>query len=62
MGQYNISETIGESEMVQNIMKDVFFLSQKSEPATEIDRQVTLDAYHFDIICDEGRILITSNL
>lgn len=29
--------------MVQNIMRDVFFLSQKSEPATETDRQVTLD-------------------
>ena len=29
--------------MVQNIMKDVFFLSQKSEPATETDRQVALD-------------------
>ena len=29
--------------MVQNIMRDVFFLSQKSEPATETDRQVALD-------------------
>ena len=29
--------------MVQNIMRDVFFLSQKSEPATETDRQVVLD-------------------
>ena len=29
--------------MVQNIMRDVFFLSQKSEPATEIDRKVALD-------------------
>ena len=29
--------------MVQNIMRDVFFLSQKSEPATETDRQVALE-------------------
>ena len=29
--------------MVQNIMRDVFFLSQKSEPAAETDRQVALD-------------------
>ncbi len=29
--------------MIQNIMRDVFFLSQKSEPATETDRQVALD-------------------
>ena len=29
--------------MVQNIMRDIFFLSQKSEPATETDRQVALD-------------------
>ena len=29
--------------MVQNIMRDVFFLSQKSEPATETDLPVALD-------------------
>ena len=29
--------------MVQNIMRDIIFLSQKSEPATEADRQVALD-------------------
>lgn len=29
--------------MVQNIMRDVFFLSQKSETATETDRQMALD-------------------
>ena len=29
--------------MIQPIMKDVFFLQQKSEPATEADRQVIED-------------------
>lgn len=29
--------------MIQPIMKDVFFLQQKSEPATEADRQVIVD-------------------
>lgn len=29
--------------MVQNIVKDVFFLGQKSEPATEADIQVGID-------------------
>lgn len=29
--------------MVRPIMKDVFFLKQKSEPATEADRQVAED-------------------
>ena len=29
--------------MIQPIMKDVFFLQQKSEPATEADRQVVVD-------------------
>ena len=29
--------------MIQPIMKDVFFLHQKSEPATEADRQVIVD-------------------
>lgn len=29
--------------MIQPIMKDVLFLSQKSEPATEADRQVAID-------------------
>ncbi len=29
--------------MIQPIMKDVFFLQQKSEPATESDRQVIVD-------------------
>lgn len=29
--------------MVQNIMRDVFFLSQKSEPATETDLPVALE-------------------
>ncbi len=29
--------------MVKSIVKDTFFLSQKSEPATEADRQVGLD-------------------
>ena len=29
--------------MIQPIMKDVFFLQQKSEPATEADRQVSVD-------------------
>ena len=29
--------------MVQNIMRDVFFLSQKSEPTTETDLPVALD-------------------
>ena len=29
--------------MIQSIMRDIFFLSQKSEPATEADRQVALD-------------------
>ena len=29
--------------MIQPIMKDVFFLQQRSEPATEADRQVIVD-------------------
>ncbi len=29
--------------MIRSIMKDVFFLNQKSEPATEADRQVVQD-------------------
>ena len=29
--------------MIKPIMKDVFFLQQKSEPATEADRQVIVD-------------------
>ena len=29
--------------MIQPIMKDVFFLQRKSEPATEADRQVIVD-------------------
>jgi peptide deformylase len=29
--------------MIQPIMKDVFFLQQKSEPVTEADRQVIVD-------------------
>jgi len=29
--------------MVREIMKDVFFLSQKSEPMTEVDLQVARD-------------------
>ncbi|MDD3404521.1 MAG: peptide deformylase [Hespellia sp.] len=29
--------------MIRPIMKDVFFLNQKSEPATEADKQVAID-------------------
>ncbi|MDD3184874.1 MAG: peptide deformylase [Anaerostipes sp.] len=29
--------------MIKPIMKDVFFLNQKSEPATEADKQVAID-------------------
>ena len=28
--------------MIQPIMKDIFFLNQKSEPATQEDKQVAL--------------------
>ena len=29
--------------MIRPIMKDIFFLNQRSEPATEADKQVAVD-------------------
>jgi peptide deformylase len=39
----NIYEYLGEKNMVRPIMKDLFFLNQKSEPATKADQQVVQD-------------------
>ena len=38
--------------MVKPIMKDVFFLSQKSEPATKEDMQVVQDLLLFSTLND----------
>ena len=29
--------------MIKPIMRDIFFLNQKSEPATEADKQIAID-------------------
>ena len=42
-GKTGIRERAGEAEMVKQIIKDVFFLSQKAEPATKNDIQTAQD-------------------
>ena len=42
-GKIGIRESAGEAEMVKQIIKDVFFLSQKAEPATKDDIQTAQD-------------------
>ena len=39
----NYENSRRETYIIQPIMKDIFFLNQKSEPATQEDRQVALD-------------------
>lgn len=33
----------GSKSMIKPIMRDIFFLNQKSEPATEADKQIAID-------------------
>lgn len=42
-GAYPVTRRLGVIKMVKPIMKDVFFLAQKSEPATSADTGVIID-------------------
>ena len=48
--------------MIQPIMKDIFFLNQKSEPATQEDRQVALDLLDTLKAHEEGCVGMAANM
>ena len=48
--------------MVKNIVKDVFFLSQKSEPATKADMQVAIDLQDTLKANREGCVGLAANM
>ncbi|MBR5228966.1 MAG: peptide deformylase [Firmicutes bacterium] len=48
--------------MVRPIMRDIFFLSQKSEPATEADRQVITDLLDTLAHHREGCVGLAANM
>ena len=48
--------------MIQPIMKDVFFLQQRSEPATEADRQVIVDLLDTLRAHEEGCVGMAANM
>lgn len=48
--------------MIQPIMKDIFFLSQKSVPATKEDRQVALDLLDTLKAHEEGCVGMAANM
>ena len=48
--------------MVRPIMKDVFFLSQKSEPATQADRQIITDLFDTLAAHREGCVGMAANM
>ena len=48
--------------MVKNIVKDVFFLSQKSEPATIADMQVAIDLQDTLKFNCEGCVGLAANM
>ena len=48
--------------MIQPIMKDIFFLNQKSEPATQEDKQVALDLLDTLKAHEEGCVGMAANM
>ena len=48
--------------MIQPIMKDIFFLNQKSEPATQEDKQVALDLLNTLKAHEEGCVGMAANM
>ena len=48
--------------MIQPIMKDIFFLNQKSEPATQEDRQIALDLLDTLKAHEEGCVGMAANM
>ena len=48
--------------MIRPIMKDIFFLNQRSEPATEADKQVAVDLLDTLKAHEEGCVGIAANM
>ena len=48
--------------MVKPIMKDIFFLNQRSEPATEADKQVAVDLLDTLKAHEEGCVGMAANM
>ena len=52
----------GEKIMIRPIMKDIFFLNQKSEPATESDKQIAIDLLDTLKAHKEGCVGMAANM
>ncbi len=52
----------GEKIMIRPIMKDIFFLNQKSEPATESDKQIAIDLLDTLKAHEEGCVGMAANM
>ena len=48
--------------MIRPIMKDIFFLNQRSEPATEADKQVAVDLLDTLKAHEEGCVGMAANM
>ena len=48
--------------MIKPIMKDIFFLNQRSEPATEADKQVAVDLLDTLKAHEEGCVGMAANM
>ena len=48
--------------MIRPIMKDIFFLNQRSEPATEADKQVAVDLLDILKAHEEGCVGMAANM
>ena len=48
--------------MIRPIMKDIFFLNQKSEPATESDKQIAIDLLDTLKAHEEGCVGMAANM
>lgn len=48
--------------MIRPIMKDIFFLNQRSEPATETDKQVAVDLLDTLKAHEEGCVGMAANM
>ena len=48
--------------MIKPIMKDIFFLNQKSEPATESDKQIAIDLLDTLKAHEEGCVGMAANM
>lgn len=58
----NICFEKGVSTMVRPIMRDIFFLSGKSEPATEMDKQAAIDLLDTLKAHEDGCVGMAANM